>query len=93
MDGRPYRLIALPWPVACRDDKGRRMPATYANFLVINGAVLAPMYGSRRDREALDVIGRAFPDRRIVGVSCLPLVAQGGSLHCVTMQIPKGVLA
>jgi agmatine deiminase len=93
IDGRPYRLIELPWPEACHNDDGLRMPATYANFLIINGAVLVPTYGSRRDREALDAIGHAFPDRRVVGVSCLPLITQGGSLHCVTMQIPKGVLA
>jgi agmatine deiminase len=91
-DGRPYRLVALPWPDAVRDEQGQRMPATYANFLIINGAVLVPMYGTPKDRPAIEIIGRAFPDRRVTGVYCLPLMTGHGSLHCITMQIPKGVL-
>jgi agmatine deiminase len=92
-EGRPYRLIGLPWPEACHDEEGQRLPATYANFLVINGAVLVPTYGSPRDSEALCAIGKAFPGRRVTGVPCLPLLTGRGSLHCITMQIPKGALA
>jgi len=92
-DGRPYRLIPLPWPGAKFDTDGERLPATYANFLVINGAVLAPTYNDPKDADALAAIGQAFPDRAIIGVDCLPLILQHGSLHCVTMQLPKGVLA
>lgn len=91
-EGLPYRLLALPWPDAAHDEQGRRLPATYANFLIINGAVLAPMYGTPKDRAAIDVIGRAFPGRRVTGVYCTPLLIGRGSLHCITMQIPKGVL-
>ncbi|MGA2026652.1 MAG: agmatine deiminase family protein [Syntrophobacteraceae bacterium] len=91
-EGRPYRLFALPWPEAANDEQGQRMPATYANFLIINGAVLVPMYGTPKDRPAIEVIGRAFPARKVTGVYCLPLLTGHGSLHCITMQIPKGVL-
>ncbi len=91
-DGRPYRLLPLPWPSARYDDDGQRLPATYANYLVINGAVLVPTYRDRNDAAALATVGRAFPGREIVGIDCLPLILQHGSLHCVTMQLPKGVL-
>ncbi len=92
-DGRPYRLIPLPWPAPCYDEDGERLPATYANFLVINDAVLVPTYGDDHDQAALDAIGLAFPGRAIIGIDCFPLILQHGSLHCVTMQIPRGVLA
>ena len=92
-DGSPYRLIALPWPKARFDDEARRLPASYANFLVINGAVLVPTYGDREnDEKSLACISLAFPGREIIGVNCLPLIEQHGSLHCVTMQFPAGVL-
>ncbi len=91
-EGKPFRLIPLPWPSARHDEEGQRLPATFANFLVINGAVLAPVYGDPRDEEALEAIGEAFPDRDIIGVDCSALILQHGSLHCVTMQLPKGVL-
>jgi agmatine deiminase len=92
-DGRPYRLLPLPWPTACFDEDGQRLPATYANFLVINEAVLVPTYQDQQDTAALETIARAFPQRKVIGIDCLPLILQHGSLHCVTMQIPKGVLA
>lgn len=91
--GRPFRLLALPWPQPCYDDEGQRLPATYANFLVINGAALVPTYADPADEIALAVIGQAFPGREIIGIDCRPLILQHGSLHCVTMQLPKGVLA
>jgi agmatine deiminase len=90
--GEPYRLIPLPWPSPRFDEEGQRLPATYANFLVINGAVLVPTYGDEKDAAALAAVGQAFPDRAIIGIGCLPLILQHGSLHCVTMQLPKGVL-
>ena len=91
-DGKPYRMIPLPWPAERVDEEGHRLPATYANFLVINGAVLVPTYEDRNDQPALDAIAGAFPGREIVGINCLPLILQHGSLHCVTMQLPKGTL-
>lgn len=91
-EGRPYRMIPLPWPKAKLDEDGDRLPATYANFLVLNGAVLVPTYQDKNDAVALDVISGAFPGREIIGIDCLPLILQHGSLHCVTMQLPKGAL-
>jgi agmatine deiminase len=91
-DGRHYRLLPLPWPAPRHDREGNRLPATYANYLVINGAVLAPAYGDKNDAAALCVLREAFPGREVIGIDCLPLIQQHGSLHCVTMQIPKGVL-
>jgi agmatine/peptidylarginine deiminase len=89
--GNPYRLIPLPMARAVYDE-GERLPATYANFLIINGAVLAPIYDSSRDAIALAALQKAFPDREIIGINCLPLIKQHGSLHCVTMQIPQGFI-
>ena len=91
-DGQPYRLAPLPWPDAVYDPAGQRLPATYANFLILNGAVLLPLYNVEQDAEALRVVGEIFPDREVVGIDCSPLVLQHGSLHCVTMQYPAGVL-
>lgn len=91
-DGSPYRLVPLPWPHA-RHDGERRLPATYANFLIINGAVLVPTYRDPADAVALERLQTCFPGREIVGVDCLPIIAQYGSLHCLTMQLPAGVLS
>jgi agmatine deiminase len=91
-NGLPFRLLPLPWPEPCHADDGHRLPATYANFLILNDAVLVPVYGLPQDKAALAVVGRAFPDRTVVGIPCRQLIEQHGSLHCVTMQIPQGVL-
>ena len=91
-DGRPYRLFPLPWarPIV---DNGRRLAASYANYLIINGAVLIPAYGDRADDAAAAVLALAYPGRDIVQVPCRPLIWQNGSLHCITMQLPAGLLA
>lgn len=91
--GVPYRLVALPWPAARYGSDGRRLPATYANFLVINGAVLVPTYRDAADAAALATIGACFPGREIIAIDCLALIRQYGSLHCVTMQLPAGTMA
>ncbi len=86
LGGRPYRLLKLPLPRPIYDD-GDRLPATYANYLVINSAVLVPTYAQPDlDAEALRIIGEAFPGRDIVGIDCRPVIRQHGSLHCCTMQ-------
>jgi agmatine/peptidylarginine deiminase len=90
--GRPYRLFALPWPKPVFDD-GRRLAASYANFLIVNDAVLMPAYGDVADARAQEVMAEAFPGRAIVPIPCRPLIWQNGSLHCITMQLPQGVLA
>ena len=88
--GSPYRLIPLPWPQAQYDD-GQRLPATYANFLIINGAVLVPTYNDPNDSKAIAAVAQAFPERETIGIDCSTLIRQHGSLHCITMQIPEGV--
>ena len=86
--GEPYRLIALPMArPAFEDDE--RIPATYANYLIINGAVLVPTYNTELDAVALAQVQQAFPNYEIVGVDCQALIRQHGSLHCVTMQYPS----
>lgn len=90
--GAPYRLVPLPMASPVYHADGQRMGATYANFLIINGAVLAPVYGVPEDELALGILADIFCDRQVVGINCLPLIKQNGSLHCITMQIPKGFL-
>jgi len=94
LDGRPYRLLKLPLPRPIfeesgkwKEEGGERLPATYANYLVINGAVLVPTYDQPDlDAEALRIVGEAYPDREIVGIDCRAVIRQHGSLHCCTMQ-------
>ncbi len=88
-NGKPYRLIPLPMATPVFDpEDGHRLPATYANFLIINGAVLFPTYNCETDNEAIEAIKTAFPDREIIPIDCSVLIRQHGSLHCVTMQYP-----
>jgi agmatine deiminase len=91
-NGEPYKLVALPMADACFDDEGQRLPATYANFLIINGAVLVPTYGVKQDKEALEILRGCFPKHEIIGLDCLPLIWQHGSLHCISMQYPVRVV-
>ena len=87
-----YRLYALPWARPILDD-GRRLAASYANYLVVNGAVLVPAYGDPADAEAARIIGAAHPGREVIARTLSPLIWQNGSLHCMTMQLPRGLLA
>lgn len=92
LGGKPYRLLALPMADNITVDN-ERLPATYANFLIINNAVLYPTYNQPgNDSQAASVLAEAFPDREITGIDCRALIKQHGSLHCVTMQFPHGVL-
>ena len=92
LNGNPYRLLALPM-VDKIEEEGERLPATYANFLIMNDAVLYPTYRqSENDQRAKEVLQEAFPEYEIVGIDCRTLIKQHGSLHCVTMQYPAGVL-
>ncbi|MBR4935812.1 MAG: agmatine deiminase family protein, partial [Bacteroidaceae bacterium] len=91
-DNRPYRLIALPMAPAIYDGPDR-LPATYANYLVMDTAVLYPTYGCpETDEQARQAIAKAFPKYELVGIDCCALIRQHGSLHCATMQYPRGVV-
>nr|WP_320048252.1 agmatine deiminase family protein [uncultured Desulfuromonas sp.] len=93
LDDAPFRLLPLPWPQAVYDEDGDRLPATYANFLVINNALLAPIYNDPADKKALEVLAQAFPDHELIAIDCSAVILQHGSLHCLTMQLPKGTLS
>ncbi|KAA6185646.1 agmatine deiminase family protein [Thiohalocapsa marina] len=90
-DGAPYRLVPLPKPGPLQDSDGEPLPGTYANFLIINGAVLVPVYDDPADDLALARLAPLFPGRRIIPLDCRTLIRQGGSLHCITMQLPAAL--
>ena len=92
VEGKPYRLFPLPWPKPILDD-GRRLAASYANYLIVNNAVLVPAYGDEVDAAAAQTIALAHPGREVIRIPCRPLIWQNGSLHCMTMQLPTGVIA
>lgn len=87
-EGNPYNLIPLPMADKVIEE-GERLPATYANFLIMNEIVLVPFYDNVQDKIAVSQLKKAFPTREIVGVDCLPVIKQHGSLHCITMQYPE----
>ncbi|WP_158527301.1 agmatine deiminase family protein [Pelagibaculum spongiae] len=84
-----FDLIAMPQPDPIFDCDNRRVPASYINFVLVNGAVLVPQYGVAQDATALQILGDCFPDRQAIGLSCRALIEQNGSLHCLSMQLPK----
>ena len=91
-DGQAYELVALPIPQSIYNKEGQRLPASYANFLIINGAVLVPQYGEEADAVALARLTACFPSRDVMGIDCRAVIEQFGSLHCLTMQLPEGVM-
>jgi agmatine/peptidylarginine deiminase len=91
--GQPYNLVPLPLPAAITDEQGNRLPATYANFLIINNAVIVPVYEVAEDDAALRQLELCFPGRTLLPVPARVLVHQYGSVHCATMQLPAGVVA
>ena len=94
VQGRPFELVTLPMPgvVGGTSTDHRnldRLPASYANFYIANEVVLAPVFGHANDARALETLPRLFPDRRVVGINCEPLVWGMGTIHCVTQQQPE----
>ena len=92
VDGQPYKLVPLPLPSPIFSEFGDRLPATYANFLITNDAVLLPVYQVKEDAVAAQILQKCFPNREIIPINCRPIIEQGGSLHCLTMQYPIGVI-
>lgn len=89
LEDKPYRLLRLPFPEAIYDN-GVRLPATYANFVILNHSVLCPTYAQPyRDGQAMSQLQKAFPGRKIIGIDARTVIRQHGSLHCLTMQFPK----
>ncbi|MGE0815074.1 MAG: agmatine/peptidylarginine deiminase [Vicinamibacterales bacterium] len=89
-NGGSFTVVELPMPRPVVHE-GLRLPATYVNFLFVNGGLLVPTFGDRlRDRRALDVLQRALPRRRVVGVDCRALIWGLGAIHCLTQQQPRG---
>ncbi len=86
VESKPYNLVALPMTKAIYKD-GIRLPATYANFLITNHALIYPTYDDEADKIVGDIFKELFPNREIIPINCLRLIEQGGSLHCSTMQI------
>ncbi|MCF6243887.1 MAG: agmatine deiminase family protein [Sulfurovum sp.] len=86
-EGRPYKLIALPMTDDIYNTMGKRLPATYANFLICNNALLYPTYNDKNDKTVHEIFKVLFPDREIIPINCLKLIEEGGSLHCSTMQV------
>ncbi len=91
VDGKSYRLVALPMAPAIYDpEDGHRLPSTYANYLVVDGAVIVPTYADEaKDTAAIAAVKACFKDRDVVGIDCRVLIRQHGSLHCSTMQLPR----
>ena len=89
LDGKPYKLIPLPLPEPMYLDD-YRLPASYANFLIVNGAVLMPGAGSELDAKAAGQLQKAFPDRTVEIIDCRALLSGHGGLHCITMNYPLG---
>ncbi|MCX7676464.1 MAG: agmatine deiminase family protein [Alteraurantiacibacter sp.] len=89
--GTPYRLVPLPIPRPIHSEEGERLPATYANFLIINGAVLVPVYDDPNDVIAMERLAQCFPGREMVAIPSCSLIRQYGSIHCMSMQFPSTV--
>lgn len=90
-DGRPFEVLEMPMPEACEVPGWRLpvLPASYVNFLIVNGGVLVPTFRQEtNDGRALGMMRELFPDREVVGIDCLDLVEEGGSLHCISQQQP-----
>ncbi len=93
LSGKPFNLIRLPLPDAIYDEDGERLPATYANFLALPEVVLMPVYGQpKKDELARQMLQIAF-HQPVVAIDCRALIRQHGSLHCMTMQFPDGLLS
>ncbi len=100
LDGQPFEILELPLPknrlehvgeiAAAQGLQGERLPPTYANFYIANGAVIVPTYGDPNDQRALEILTPLFPMRQVIGLSSSAIINGGGSFHCVTQQQPLG---
>jgi len=86
-EGTPYHLIPLPMCEAKYDEAGNRLPATYANFLITNDALIYPTYKDKSDVKVAEIFKEIYPEKEMIPINCLKLIEEGGSLHCSTMQV------
>jgi agmatine deiminase len=86
-DGKSPTIVALPMPKRV-DFEDLRLPASYANFLILNNCVLVPTFNDSNDRVALNILSECFPDREVIGISCIDFIWGFGTLHCLSQQIP-----
>ena len=94
IDGSPFNLVELPLPDPIFDEDGQRLPATYANFLIMEHVILMPVYAqTEKDSLAAEILKIAYPGMEIIPIDCRALIKQHGSLHCVTMQLPNEILS
>jgi len=87
LESEPYALVPLPMTDAMYNDKGERLPSTYANFFISNGALIYPTYGDKNDKVVHEIFKILFSEKEIIPINCLKLIEEGGSLHCSTMQV------
>lgn len=94
LQGQPYRLVPLPWPKAKYSQLTQdRLPASYANFLITNSKIIVPQYQDPADQKALAILASCFPNRQVIGINSLSFIENFGSIHCLTMQLPEGVIS
>lgn len=87
-EGTPLEVVTLPMPANRLDYEGQRLPASYANFLVLNGGVLMPAFRDPRDDEAASILSSVFPGRKVVPVDCRDIIVGLGTVHCLSQQQP-----
>ena len=87
-NGKSPKIVQLPMPKRL-DFDGLRLPASYANFLILNTCVLVPTFNDSNDRIALNILADCFPNREIIGISAVDFIWGFGTLHCLSQQIPE----
>jgi agmatine deiminase len=86
-NGQAPKIVTLPMPKDIVFES-LVLPASYANFLILNNCVLVPTFNDAADRVALDTLATCFPDREVIGISAIDLIWGFGTLHCLSQQIP-----
>ncbi|NPA17538.1 MAG: agmatine deiminase family protein [Aquificae bacterium] len=94
INGKPFRVVTLPMPEPVyyqypTSDKPERLPASYANFYITNKYVIVPLFNCRYDEQAIEILQKLFPDRKVVGLYAYDIIVGLGGFHCLTMQVPE----
>jgi agmatine deiminase len=86
--GAPLQVMRIVSPGRIEDDDGAIVPASHMNFIIANGAVIAPVYGEASSGFALEALRSLFPERTVIGLPSRAILTGGGSFHCITQQEP-----